>query len=541
MEMEEHSLNETDSKNETGGGAAARTVERLLRFALAKRLIEPLDVDYCRNALLDLLQLPEPDRGGSDAAGSGSADDSAVGLLNELLDYAAEIGVLPDNTTTYRDLLDAKIMGILMPRPSEVAARFARIAGEQGVRAATDEFYAMSIDSNYIRMDRIAKNLYWLAQTDYGSLEITINLSKPEKDPREIAKLKSMPAVAGYPSCLLCPENVGYAGRLDHPARQNLRLIPLKLGGGQWFLQYSPYVYYNEHCIVLNERHVPMKLSAETFRRLLDFVDTLPHYFIGSNADLPIVGGSILNHDHFQGGRHRFPMEDAPVEARFTSEAYPDVAIGMPKWPMSVIRLNSRDRDNLLQLADRIYTAWQSYSDPTVDVLAFSAKDGAQVPHNTVTPIVRRRDGSYEMDLVLRNNRTSAEHPDGIFHPHQELHHIKKENIGLIEVMGLAVLPGRLSVELDAIAAILAGSAPWDPAAIAAPEHALSKHAAWIASLIAQHGASLSEQAATEVVRREVGAKFARVLEDAGVFKHDTQGQAAFARFMTSLGLTAAR
>jgi UDPglucose--hexose-1-phosphate uridylyltransferase len=539
--MEEHSLNETDRKNKTGGEAAAQTIERLLRFALTKRLIEPLDVDYCRNALLDLLQLPEPNRGeAAGAAAAETADDNAVGLLNVLLDYAAEVGVLPDNTPTYRDLLDAKIMGQLMPRPSEVSTRFARVASERGVRAATDDFYAMSIDSNYIRMDRIAKNLYWLAQTDYGSLEITINLSKPEKDPREIAKLKSMPATASYPSCLLCPENVGYAGRLDHPARQNLRLIPLELSGDRWFLQYSPYVYYNEHCIVLNERHVPMKLSVQTFRRLLDFADKLPHYFIGSNADLPIVGGSILNHDHFQGGRHRFPMEDAPVEARFASDAYPDIAIGLPKWPLSVIRLNGLDREALLQVADRIYTAWQSYSDSTVDVLAFSAKDGAQVPHNTVTPIVRRReDSSYEMDLVLRNNRTNAEHPDGIFHPHQELHHIKKVNIGLIEVMGLAVLPGRLSVELDDIAAILAGHTPWDAAAAAAPEHALSKHAAWIATLVARHGTNLSEPAATEVVRREVGAKFARVLEDAGVFKRDEQGQAAFARFMASIGLAA--
>ncbi|SDD16041.1 UDPglucose--hexose-1-phosphate uridylyltransferase [Paenibacillus sp. UNCCL117] len=523
------------SESHTFQGDAARKaaydIERLLQFGMHRKLLEPLDAIAARNALLDMLKLEESYEGECEDASGASVNE----LLAPLLDYAALTGLLEEDNTTLRDLLDARIMGALLPRPSEVIHRFWATAKREGIERATDDFYKLSTDSNYIRMDRINNNLYWLAATDYGDLEITVNLSKPEKDPKEIAMLKNAKA-SHYPKCLLCVENVGYAGRLNHPARQNLRVIPLELTGEPWYFQYSPYVYYNEHSIIFDREHRPMKMSRYSFERLLDFVELFPHYFIGSNADLPIVGGSILSHDHFQGGRHKFPMELAPVEAKFSSPAYSGVKLGIVKWPMSVLRISSHDRVALLELASHILDSWRAYSDPASEVLAFSEQDGAQVPHNTVTPIARNNaSGEYELDLVLRNNRTSEEHPDGIFHPHQELHHIKKENIGLIEVMGLAVLPGRLKDELELAAGALTGEL--QPDAIAADaQHPLHKHASWLQELARKHGTAQTREQAALTLQAEVGRKFESVLTDAGVFKRNDAGQEAFRRFVRQLG-----
>jgi len=435
-------------------------------------------------------------------------------------------------------LLDARIMGLLMPRPSEAAAAFERTKSAEGIEAATDAFYNMSIDSNYIRMDRIRKNQLWLHETDYGKLEITINLSKPEKDPKEIALLRTLPQ-ARYPKCLLCADNVGYAGRADHPARQNLRVLPLALQNEQWFFQYSPYVYYNEHSIVFKGKHEPMAISHTSFARLLDFVDQMPHYFIGSNADLPIVGGSILSHDHFQAGHHTFPMETAPVEALFTDPALPGVSFGIVKWPMSVVRVTGRSKDDVHRAACRLLDEWRGYSDPSAEVLAFTEKeDGIRTPHNTITPIARLREGhQYELDLVLRNNRTSDEHPDGIFHPHRELHHIKKENIGLIEVMGLAVLPGRLKEELEQLASYLEAASDKAAAELLEQAHPLHKHADWLQWLVSKYGSGHTAAEAKTILDAETGNKFLDVLKDAGVYKRTEAGLAAFERFLLSAGL----
>ncbi|MCD1260047.1 UDP-glucose--hexose-1-phosphate uridylyltransferase [Paenibacillus athensensis] len=512
----------------------ARGVERLLRFAQQARLLEPLDVYAARNGLLHMLGVAEP------YAGELPEErlDSAAGLLTELLDAAHAKGLLPANTTTQRDLFDTALMGLLLGRPSEVVSRFWSLAHQQGAEAATSYLYKLSIDSNYIRMDRIRRNPQWLTPTEYGDLEITVNLSRPEKDPQEIALLKTL-APSSYPACLLCADNIGYAGRLDHPARQNLRVIPLELDGEGWFLQYSPYVYYNEHSIVFHESHIPMKMNSATFRRLLDFVDRFPHYFIGSNADLPIVGGSILNHEHYQAGRHTFPMELAASEAVFTHVAYPGTKAAIIKWPMSVLRISGHDRSALLALAYRLLADWQSYSDPAAEILAFTKQpDGTKTPHNTITPIARRnKRGEYEIDLVLRNNRTNAAYPGGIFHPHEHLHHIKKENIGLIEVMGLAVLPGRLQEELATIATLLSGGAGYDRAAVSRDNrHPLFKHALWIEELLTQYGWRLSPDQAAKALQQAVGRKFLAVLEDAGVFKRTASGQAAFGRFLAAGG-----
>ncbi|WP_042170799.1 UDP-glucose--hexose-1-phosphate uridylyltransferase [Paenibacillus gorillae] len=525
----------TDSQHAQAGAAqnALLNIERLVRFAFREGMIEALDVNASRNALLDLFGFTEPYEGEVPE----EQLDSAVELLESLLDYGHSIGLITDNITTYRDLLDARIMGLLMPRPSETVSAFARTAEQKGIAAATDAFYKLNIDSNYIRMDRIRRNKYWLHETDYGALEITINLSKPEKDPKEIALLRSMPQ-AHYPKCLLCAENVGYAGRADHPARQNLRVLPLTLQGEPWFFQYSPYVYYNEHSIVFKGAHEPMVISHTSFARLLDFVEQLPHYFIGSNADLPIVGGSILSHDHFQAGRHTFPMEKAPIEATFADPALPGVSFGIVSWPMSVVRVSGSSKGDVHRAACRLLDEWRGYSDAAAEVHAFTENaDGSRTPHNTITPIARLRDnGDYEMDLVLRNNRTSEEHPDGIFHPHKHLHHVKKENIGLIEVMGLAVLPGRLKDELEQIAAYLTGSA-----AIAAElhdaGHPLHNHASWIEALTGQYGTACTAEEARAAVERETGAKFLDVLKDAGVYKRTDEGAAAFRRFLNTIGL----
>ena len=499
-------------------------IERLLKFALKKEMISKWDVIPTRNALIDLLKVESPFEGEVEE----DIAESAVKILNNILDYAAEVGLIEENTTTFRDLFDAKIMGLLMPREGEVVKTFYDKYENESKEKATDWFYDLSKASNYIMTERIAKNLWWPATTEYGDLEITVNLSKPEKDPKEIAKAKLMKQ-ATYPKCLLCKENVGYAGRINHPARQNHRIIPMKLTNKEWFLQYSPYVYYNEHCIVFSGEHEPMRLTRDSIERLVEFTEILPHYFIGSNADLPIVGGSILTHDHYQGGRHKFPMEKAIVEKYYESEKYGDLEIGTVKWPMSVVRIKGNNKNSVIDLAMDIFEAWKNYSDEENDIVAFSG----DTPHNTVTPIARRKGEAFELDIVLRNNRTSEEHPDGIFHPHKELHHIKKENIGLIEVMGLAVLPGRLEKELDTIAKILCGELAYNRTE-AEKNNEINKHIPWIERMMSETS-SLTYDEAKVLLRKEVGDIFAKVLEDAGVFKRNEKGQAALEKFLSTV------
>ncbi|WP_149093718.1 UDP-glucose--hexose-1-phosphate uridylyltransferase [Paenibacillus terrae] len=531
----DHSRPVAHDIDETVQQSALYAIEQLVAFAQNRGLIGPQDTDYSRNMLLEQFGFSEPYSGGE--AGGITAPEVLQPVLNVLIDYGYTIGLISENTATYRDLLDSKIMGLLMARPSEVIRDFRQTEVERGIEAATNAFYQLSIDSNYIRMDRVASNVFWNQQTPYGDMEITINLSKPEKSPKEIAMAKLLPPPV-YPKCQLCRENVGYAGRVNHPSRQNLRIIPLELNGEPWFFQYSPYVYYNEHCIVFHHDHVPMKLTKDTLRRLLAFTKAFPHYFIGSNADLPIVGGSILTHDHFQGGRHTFPIEKAEVDVVYRNEAFPQVTAGIVNWPMSVIRFTSTDVEALLEAGNAAFEAWKTYSDRAVDVLSHTEQDGEAVPHNTVTPIVRRdAEGKYQMDLVLRNNRTSDEYPEGIFHPHREMHHIKKENIGLIEVMGLAILPGRLKDELDEIADILCGN---DELAVAMQQegHPLFKHADWIYQLNTRFGRLPDKETAVRTVQNEVGLKFSEILEHAGVYKRNSEGQQAFGRFIQQLGYT---
>lgn len=506
----------------------ASKIEALLQYAEACQLIGAMDVIPARNALLDLFGLDQPYEG-------PVPSDHIDQMMQDLLDDAVAQGLIPEDTMTQRDLFDARIMGLLMPRASEVVKTFEGLVKSNGVEAATEYFYKISQSSRYIRMDRIALNQHWLAATDYGDLEVTINLSKPEKDPRDIAAERSV-VQSNYPQCVLCIDNVGYAGRVNHPARQNHRIIPVELLDETWYLQYSPYVYYNEHAIVLKEKHEPMRMGHHTFRRLIDFVRQFPHYFIGSNADLPIVGGSILSHDHFQAGRHEFPMAKARAAQSFKHRSYPGVTVAVIDWPMSVIRLVSSEGESLLVVANLIFDHWQQYSDQEADIAAFSG----ETPHNTITPIARLNEhGQYELDLVLRNNRTTDEHPFGLFHPHEALHHIKKENIGLIEVMGLAILPGRLLGEIEQIMRILTGEAVIEMAQVTADEtHPLQKHAAWIGELINEHGTNLSHDHAELVLKQAVGDKFLAVLHDAGVFKRNPEGQAAFHRFMISAGFS---
>ena len=488
-------------------------LDALVRYGIGCGLIEQADACYVKNRLLEILRLDE-------APAEEEIHAALPELLAALTDDAVQRG-LTGGSVTERDLFDTKLMGALTPYPHEVRAEFARRYAVSP-EAATDWFYRFSQDTNYIRRDRIARDLKWKYASPYGALDITINLSKPEKDPRDIAAAKAAPQ-SGYPRCLLCAENEGYAGRGNHPARQNHRILPLTLDGSQWYLQYSPYVYYNEHCIALNAEHRPMHIDGVTFRRLLDFVTIFPHYFIGSNADLPIVGGSILSHDHFQGGRYRFAMEEAPVEREVRFADFPAVRAGVVRWPMSVIRLTSADRAQLLALAERILARWREYSDPEAGV--FAETDG--VPHNTITPIARRRGADYELDLVLRCNITTPELPLGVFHPHPELHHIKKENIGLIEVMGLAVLPARLKKELEGVrTAILTG-------ADLRQDETLGKHADWVDELRQRY--DFTPENTEDILRQEVGAVFTRVLEDAGVFKRNDAGQRAFGRFLASI------
>ena len=493
-----------------------KRIAQLINYGITRGLIEPEDQYWARNGILSVLGLDsyqEPEE-------LPGYEAPLEEILKDLLDDAEARGVIPGGVTS-RDLMDTKLMAFLTPRPSQVIEKFwdqYRISPQM----ATEWYYDFSRYTDYIRSYRVIKDMKWVAKTAYGDLDITINLSKPEKDPRAIAAAKLQKSV-GYPKCLLCREAEGYVGRMDYPGRANHRIIPLKLNGENYFLQYSPYVYYNEHCIVLNEQHVPMKIDRATFQRLLDFVRQFPHYFLGSNADLPIVGGSILSHDHFQGGRYRFAMEKAPVERELVFPGFEDVQAGIVCWPMSVIRLRCADSGRIVQLAERILTAWRGYTDASVSI--YAETDGE--PHNTITPIARRRGEDFEMDLVLRNNLTTQEHPLGLFHPHAELHHIKKENIGLIEVMGLAVLPARLKDELAQLAALLRSGGDLYA------DEATAKHAPWAEELKTRH--DFTKEDAEAVLRQEVGQVFMQVLEDAGVFKRDEAGQAAFLRFAESV------
>ncbi len=509
-------------------------IEHLLAFAIKNRIINRLDTIYMRNRLMEVLRLSEPQHELPNPD-SLPVPGTATPILEAMLNHAWQKGLLPDNTLTSKDLFDTAIMGVLMPKPSEIAEEFDFIKKTQGIRAATEFFYHICRKCDYIRVDRIAKNIEWLHPTLYGNLEITINLTKPEKDPVEIAALKNAPSIE-YPKCLLCIENVGYAGRTNFPARQTLRTLPIELNKEQWHFQFSPYVYYNHHCIVFSQQHIPMKITEYTFTRLFDFLEQFPHYFIGSNAGLPIVGGSILNHDHFQGGFHAMPMAKAPVERFFFSENFPQVNIGIIKWPMSALRLRCAETKPLIKLCAHILNTWESYSDPSADVLAFSeGEEGSIIPHNAVTPIARKTiEGHFEIDIVFRNNRTSDEHPMGIFHPHEELHHIKKENIGLIEVMGLFILPGRLQTELNIIKDILSGKTPYEAICNIPQEHPLHKHHLWINQLVSTYGRNLDDTDAKNVIRQAVGDKCLDVLHHASVFKDTEKGKTAFVRFLES-------
>ncbi len=498
---------------------------KLTGYGLATGLIEPEDKQYTINRLLELFQLDELEDDVVSAyekqpqMTQETAEDALEGILSQMMDYAHEQGILEEDSIVYRDLFDTKIMSMLVPRPGEVIRRFRELYQEDAQKA-TDYFYKLSRDTDYIRRYRIKKDLKWTTDTPFGELDITINLSKPEKDPKAIAAAK-LAKQSGYPKCLLCKENEGYAGRINHPARQNHRIIPVTINSSDWYFQYSPYVYYNEHCIVFNSEHTPMKIERAAFGKLLDFVEQFPHYFVGSNADLPIVGGSILSHDHFQGGHYEFAMAKAPVEQEIRFDGFEDVCAGIVRWPMSVIRIASESRERLVELADKILLKWRGYTDE--DAFIFAETDGE--PHNTITPIARKRDGKYELDLVLRNNITTDEHPLGVYHPHAGLHHIKKENIGLIEVMGLAVLPARLKDEMAQLKeALLSG------ADIRADE-VLEKHADWVREFCAKYdsaGTVIDASNVDEILRTEIGLVFQQVLEDAGVYKCTKEGRDAF-------------
>ena len=495
----------------------SEAITRLAVYAMQEGLIEENEYIWAVNTILDVLKLddytPVP------------RDYQQVELapvLEELLDDAYQRGALTENSVVYRDLFDTELMGRLTPRPAQVIEKFQALYREDP-KKATDWYYKFSQDTNYIRRDRIAKDIQWKSPTPYGELDITINLSKPEKDPKAIAAAKNLPASA-YPRCQLCAENEGYAGRVNHPARQNHRIVPITINNSPWFLQYSPYVYYNEHCICLNSQHVPMKIDRACFAKLLDFVRQFPHYFVGSNADLPIVGGSILAHDHFQGGRYEFAMAKAPVETPVSFPGFEDVEAGIVKWPMSVIRIASENPDRLVELADRILLAWRGYTDEGAFIYAETEGE----PHNTITPIARKRGDKFQLDLVLRNNITTEEHPLGVYHPHAQLHHIKKENIGLIEVMGLAVLPARLKDELAAVADSLAQGADLRASELTA------KHADWAESFAKDY--EITAGNALDIVRAETGKVFAQVLEHCGVYARTEEGKAQFLRFLNTIG-----
>ena len=499
-------------------------IRELVQYGLLTGLVAKEDEIYTTNKLLELFGEEEyPFEFGEETE---RTEEEAVKhlpeLLTEMMDYAVNKGIMQEDSVVYRDLFDTKIMSCLVGRPGEIIRKF-WAEYEKSPEAATEFFYKFSQDTDYIRRYRVCKDEKWIAPTKYGDLDITINLSKPEKDPKAIAAAK-LAKQSGYPKCLLCVENEGYAGRINHPARQNHRIIPITINDSKWGLQYSPYVYYNEHCIVFNSQHIPMKIEHNTFVKLFDFVKQFPHYMLGSNADLPIVGGSILSHDHFQGGHYEFPMAKAEVERTFVVKGFEDVKAGVVNWPMSVIRIWGKDTDRLIALADVILDSWRGYSDEASFV--FAETDGEK--HNTITPIARKRGEDYELDLVLRNNITTEEHPLGVFHPHANLHHIKKENIGLIEVMGLAVLPARLKKEMaDLEDAILAG-------ADIRKDEILEKHADWVEEFLPKYQ-DVNAENIHSIIQKEIGLVFMQVLEDAGVYKRTEEGQAGFDRFIESL------
>lgn len=499
-------------------------IRKLIVYGLKTGLVSEEDKIYTTNRLLELFELDELED--VDEQKEQEIEETDVeeleDILSCMLDYAYEKGILKENGIVYRDLFDTKIMSTLMPRPSEVIRTFQEYYG-QDAQKATDYYYKLSCDSDYIRRYRIKKDMKWVTSTEYGDLDITINLSKPEKDPKAIAAARNAKQ-AGYPKCLLCRENEGYAGRINHPARQNHRIIPVTIQNDAWGFQYSPYVYYNEHCIVFNGQHIPMKIDRGTFCKLFDFVKLFPHYFVGSNADLPIVGGSILSHDHFQGGHYEFAMAKAPVERTFKVAGFEDVEAGIVKWPMSVIRLKAIDSDRIIELADKILNKWRGYTDE--DAFIYAQTEGE--PHNTITPIARKRGECFELDLVLRNNITTKEHPLGVYHPHAELHHIKKENIGLIEVMGLAVLPARLKEEMELLKkAILEGRDLHK-------DEVLEKHADWVDGFKPGYD-KIDASNIDDIIQKEIGIVFMQVLSDAGVYKRDEEGRKAFDRFIESL------
>ena len=497
------------------GGSALKIetcIDSLVCYAINCGLAEAEDQTVLTNRLLDILHMEDY------TPSQEPLEENLETILSGILDYAVGQGLCDDGITA-RDIFDTRIMGAITPMPREVIRTFREKYAADPV-SATDWYYRFSCDTDYICRYRIAKDMRWKYDSEYGQMDITINLSKPEKDPKAIAAAKNAPQTA-YPKCQLCKENEGYAGRMNHPARANHRIIPITVDGADWCLQYSPYVYYNEHCIVFNAQHIPMKIDKGAFRKLLDFVARFPHYFVGSNADLPIVGGSILSHEHFQGGHYTFAMETAPLERSVTFAGFEDVRAGIVKWPMSVLRLTGPNPDRLTELADRILNAWRGYSDETAGVIAFS--DGE--PHNTITPIAHRRGQDFELDLVLRCNITTDEHPLGVFHPHAEKHHIKKENIGLIEVMGLAVLPCRLKEELHALKDAIVANASLE----ANPE--LSKHGPWVEKLRKQY--TFTAENAMDILLQETGKVFAEVLEDAGVFKCSDEGKGQFMNFIS--------
>ena len=492
-----------------------KSIKKLVCYGLSKELFTERDRIFVTNRLLEILHIDSFDC---------EENFESVNLeetLKELLDFAVEQKLTEDDITS-RDLFDTKLMSALMPRPSEVTEKFYKLYNEKSPKDATDYFYKLSCDSDYIRRYRIEKDVKWVSPTEYGDLDITINLSKPEKDPKAIAAAKTAKQ-GGYPKCMLCRECEGYAGRINFPARQNHRVIPVTINDSQWCLQYSPYVYYNEHCIVFNSEHSPMSINNQTFKKLLDFVELFPHYFVGSNADLPIVGGSILTHDHFQGGNYTFAMAKAPIETPVTFGDFPEVEAGIVKWPMSVIRLSHENTDVLISLACKILDAWRGYTDE--DAFIFAETEGE--PHNTITPIARKKGDKFELDLVLRNNITTKEHPLGVYHPHAELHHIKKENIGLIEVMGLAVLPARLKKEMSLLKTAMLDGADLES------DEVLAKHSDWAKEIAQKH--NINKDNIDEIIENEIGLVFAKVLEHAGVYKRDESGKKAFLKFIESV------
>lgn len=492
----------------------SESISKLVQYGINNNLIQKVDKIYTTNRVLEVLQLDD-----FEECEITDCEINLEQILKDILDYACERGLIEDNIVA-RDLFDTKIMGCLVPPPHDVIEKFEMLY-KNSPELATEWYYKFSQDTDYIRRYRIKKDLRWKAQTEYGELDISINLSKPEKDPKAIAAAKSAKQ-SGYPKCALCAENEGYTGRLNHPARQNHRIIPIDLDNEKWFLQYSPYVYYNEHCIVLNSQHIPMKIDKSTFKKLFEFVEKFPHYFIGSNADLPIVGGSILSHDHFQGGHYEFAMARAPIEKHFSIKNYEDVECGIVKWPMSVIRIRHDNYEHLINLADLILKKWREYSDEDAFIYAYT--DG--VPHNTITPIARKSGELFELDLVLRNNITTDEHPLGVYHPHSEYHHIKKENIGLIEVMGLAVLPSRLKTEFEILSEYILNDKD------IRSNETISKHADWVEEFLPNY--QITAENIQSILQAETAKVFAKILECCGVFKRDKIGQKAFETFIKS-------